>query len=354
MITYMNLWNSYNRTKQYRLAEEYMEKARPYIEAEKDSIYRFAFLVLECSLYWETGKKEQVYSHLDEMVEGAINDKNATDYVQDILDFCELLKSMKEYESWKKVIRSFEKYVREHENIYFKLLLTEMWMDYYKSTDDTNKYIQLCVEHAELSQKQKEISYKERATAIDIKIELREKEEKRKQAEKKSNTDPLTGLGNRFRLESDVPKLFAKAEEAHQLVGSGVLDIDCFKQKNDTYGHIEGDECISKVANIIQEAVEGQGHAYRYGGDEFVLLIQNASAERLQKIAEYIKGELHQLNMKNVNSYVCSELTISQGYACVHSGVDRKCTKLLEYADKALYKVKENGRNGYCIIDDEV
>ncbi len=270
-----------------------------------------------------------------------------------MLDICDLLKKMGEYEKWKQVILSYEKYATEQLSIYFQLVLTEMWMDYYKAIDDMNKYIHLCVDHAELYRKQKEINDKERAAVIDIKIELQEKEAARKRAEQKSNTDLLTGLGNRYALRQEAERLIKEAGRTKQHIGVGVLDIDCFKQKNDTYGHIEGDECLRQIGKILLESVKGVGHAYRFGGDEFVILMHDGNEQGIKTLAEKIKHELHALQIENINSLVLPVLTISQGYASFVPEEDTNDEKLLIHADKALYEAKKAGKNGYYIITEK-
>ena len=130
----------------------------------------------------------------------------------------------------------------------------------------------------------------------------------------------------------------------------GLLDIDCFKQHNDTYGHIHGDRCLKNVADVLKKSVEKNGKAYRFGGDEFVLLIQNGEEETITDIAENIKKELQQLHIEDSDSGRQTTVTISQGYARFLPSRQENRYSLIEHADKALYEVKENGRDGFRII----
>ena len=70
-------------------------------------------------------------------------------------------------------------------------------------------------------------------------------------------------------------------------IAVGVIDIDCFKQHNDKYGHIQGDRCLQHVADVLKNAVEKRGKAYRFGGDEFVLLIQNGEENTIPSVFFY-------------------------------------------------------------------
>lgn len=352
LVTYINLAASYRYMESYDLAEKYLKMAECYMTGENKKIYRYTFLILECQLWWSTGKSESVYAHMDELLESGTQDINASDYSMDMRDLCCLLKEMEEYDYWKRIICDFEKYVGDQNAVYVRLMLNEMWMDYYKTIGDKDTYIKLCVEHIELHQRQEKITNKERAAAIDIKIQLREKEVERRRAEALSTTDALTGLGNRYLIAQDVGSMAKEAVAKQRKMTVGVLDIDCFKQQNDTYGHIKGDWCIKTVAKILQDAVSDTGKAYRFGGDEFVILLPMGERELVEQIATRIQDKLKEAKIENIHSIVIPEVTISQGYACFIPGESEDKDTLIEHADRALYYVKKNGRNAYHIIEE--
>lgn len=351
LITYMNLAASYRHMEKYELAEKYLIMAEDYLTPENEAVYQYTFLIFECLLWWATGKSERVYEHMDRLLESGVKDSNASDYVQDMKDLCSLLKEMKEFDAWKRIIIDFQKYADEQNTVYFRLLRNELWRDYYKTIGDEETYIKLCVEYIELHQKQAKITNKERAAAIDIKIQLREKEMERRQAEALSTTDALTGLGNRYLLAQDLDTIVKEAAKNQQKIAVGVLDIDCFKQHNDTYGHIKGDSCIKTVAKIIQEAVNDVGKSYRFGGDEFVILMPKGERTSVEQIAKQIQERLIKAEIENVNSVVLPQVTVSQGYACFAPKEGENMDASIEHADHALYFVKKNGRNNYYIIE---
>ena len=163
-----------------------------------------------------------------------------------------------------------------------------------------------------------------------------------------SVTDALTGLGNRYSLEREAVHIIRDA--GGERITVGVLDIDCFKQLNDTYGHIQGDRCLKVVADILKEAVMDCGHVYRFGGDEFVMLFPAGMENRIEEIAEAILQKIAEVGIANEHSVVQPNLTISQGYACFVPEGTESGARLIEHADKALYYVKRNSRNAYYII----
>lgn len=350
LVTYMNLLVSYFALQENELAEKYLDLAESFFRKDVITTHKYTFLITKCWLYWNIGRSDFVYQKLKELMESGEKDVNTSDYVQDMRNLCGLLKEMGEFDKWKVIIESFEQNVKDQEAVYFQLIQAEMWMEYYKTTGDRERYIEQCVKHAELYKKQKEVTDKERIAAIDIKIKLREKEAERKYAELKSSTDPLTGLGNRYLLEIDAVDIIDKAIRNRQKMAVGVLDVDCFKHYNDTYGHIQGDKCLKLVANVIQRSIGELAKAYRFGGDEFVLLFTSGNQKDVINVAEAIKAELRRTWESRADLKKLIEITVSQGYAYFlpTEGESGEC--LIEHADKALYQVKQNGRNGFKMI----
>lgn len=352
MVTYLNMVLSYRNLGQYDLAKKYLKLAEDYLNDEDRELYKYSFLILKCQLCWHVGETQYIYEHMDELLESGEKNSNTSDYVQDMQDLCNLLKEMKEYTYWKKIILDFEKYAKEQKTVYFELILTEMWMEYYREVNEIQKYERLCVDYVKLHHMQKEILDKESVAAIDIKIQLMKKEMERRRATELSETDALTGLGNRYRLAQDAGELIKTAYEKQKKIGVGVLDIDFFKQHNDTYGHIMGDKCIRVVADVLQESVGDNGKVYRFGGDEFIILFAKGEKAQIRKTAERILNKLKAANIENIHSGVVPRVTISQGYACFVPDKAEDKDTLIEHADRALYYVKKNGRNAYHIIEE--
>ena len=349
--TYINLASAYLALEKYILSEEYIEKAKEWLTKDANCAYRLYFKCTEWRLNWAIGRKDEVKEDVNAILSEVMQDSYSTDYVESIQLICELMQKMKEFEKWKLVIVTFENFAKEQESTYYQLILTELWMEYYKAASQREKYIEYCVKHAELYQKQKAVANKERASAIDIKIALFQKEVERKKVEIRSYTDSLTGLGNRYKLDKDIKKVLKEACAKENVIAFGLLDIDCFKQENDTYGHIKGDECLVHVADILKKALDGRGGAYRFGGDEFILLIWDGAPENVTAIARKIKENLHLLKLENLNSTIIPEVTVSQGYASFLPKSNTTREEMLELADEALYIVKERGKNGYFILE---
>jgi diguanylate cyclase (GGDEF)-like protein len=350
LVTYLNLMESFLMLDNLEEAETYRKLVEPLMETDAGKDYKYTFLIAKCRLFWQLGKKDYVYEHMDELLASGVDVINTSDHVQNMTGLCALLKHMEAYKEWETINKAFEKYAEEQNSVYFQMIKTEMWMDYYKTINQTERYVQLCVEHAELHQQQKRLNDKERATAIDLKIELQEKEEKRKEAERKSIRDALTGLGNRYMLAMDLANYMEKAGTNDKHIAVGLVDIDCFKHLNDTYGHITGDICLRAVAKVLEEAVGNFGTVYRYGGDEFVIFMLLEDDGVLEQVAQNIIESLKKQEIHAADATLITELTVSQGYVFMKPESKMTGVQLVECADNALYFVKEHGRNGYHII----
>ena len=111
----------------------------------------------------------------------------------------------------------------------------------------------------------------------------------------------LTGVGNRYKLEKDYKMLKKICCEKDCKVVVGIIDIDYFKQVNDTYGHLRGDFYLKEISQIIKEETINTGGVYRYGGDEFVVLLIDVDDEEVQKIAEKIKRNIEKRRLESTD-----------------------------------------------------
>jgi diguanylate cyclase len=155
-----------------------------------------------------------------------------------------------------------------------------------------------------------------------------------------ANTDPLTGLHNRRAMDQHLDALWNGQDGAPLSVL--MLDIDHFKRINDTYGHPCGDLVIRQVAETLHHCLRAEDSAFRYGGEEFMVLLPNTSMEGAVSVAESIRGRVEQLHMTHHDggSMHC---TVSLGVASRHAQED--CHSLFQRADRALYQAKQHGRN---------
>jgi len=162
-----------------------------------------------------------------------------------------------------------------------------------------------------------------------------------------SRTDELTGLGNRRRMEEDVARAHARALRSGRNYGIALFDVDHFKCFNDHYGHIAGDETLRRVASCIDLAVRAGECAYRYGGEEFLLLMPDCSPyESIYLMGERIRRTVEQAAIPHESRPSEPPLvTLSGGVSCWTPDSSLSPQQVIKEADDALFEAKAAGRN---------
>jgi diguanylate cyclase (GGDEF)-like protein len=166
--------------------------------------------------------------------------------------------------------------------------------------------------------------------------------------------DGLTGIQNRRMFDQHIHRIWQQAQRDGQRVAVLLVDIDCFKDYNDRYGHQAGDECLRAVAvSLSQCARRPLDFVARYGGEEFAVILYEASREYVAEVLTRIQRSIAELNIPHEASRVASRLTVSIGAAFVLPGPNRTHEGLIQLADEALYSAKEQGRNCVVVMESE-
>ncbi|RUL48681.1 diguanylate cyclase domain-containing protein [Lysinibacillus antri] len=164
--------------------------------------------------------------------------------------------------------------------------------------------------------------------------------------EEKVNFDGLTGLYNRRYFNETMLKEWAIAKEKHFPISIILFDIDFYKNFNDTYGHLAGDECLKTIATCLKNFNdEPVRFVARFGGEEFVVFLQGQDEHQAMQLAEEIRKAVENLKIPHSKSEVHDYVTISMGVATVIPTDYIKSTKIFNMADQAMYESKNNGRN---------
>ncbi|WP_046227944.1 sensor domain-containing diguanylate cyclase [Paenibacillus dauci] len=162
-----------------------------------------------------------------------------------------------------------------------------------------------------------------------------ETREKERRLQSEANQDPLTGLLNRRALQS-ITDNWVYNQYSFAVI---ILDIDHFKSVNDTYGHPIGDEVLKMLAGVLRSQVRTEDLCFRYGGEEFVILLYEVSEQEVMEIAERIRQ-----TTAIFPTPMGPKITISLGVTLSQDG-ESEAQQLFKHADTALYQAKENGRN---------
>lgn len=164
-----------------------------------------------------------------------------------------------------------------------------------------------------------------------------------RKSERNATTDALTGLGNRHSMEDTFPRELKRCVKSERPVSLIMIDVDRFKTFNDQFGHVAGDRALSAVANVLQGQFRTMDLLVRYGGDEFAILLPEATQEEAMAIAERIRAAVSGSTSDGSDSLIRVPIEVSIGVA--ELAADGSYESLLKAADEALYRAKHAGRN---------
>ena len=170
-----------------------------------------------------------------------------------------------------------------------------------------------------------------------------------KELESLSFKDGLTGVANRRMFDSVLEEEWVSARRNNQPLSIALIDIDYFKQYNDHYGHIQGDNCLVRVAQTLNSAATRSRDFFaRFGGEEFVLVLPETDEKSASKIAERCRALIFKEQIPHEKSQVGQVLTISLGLGTIVPSRTDEPRAFIEEVDRRLYQAKHSGRN--CIV----
>ena len=214
--------------------------------------------------------------------------------------------------------------------------------------DDKNKITGI-VNLVELQRAMNEVLDKRRSD-LEQAVEERTRELKQAnhQLEQLAVHDGLTGLLNRRAMDQQLEKLSALTARYGNRYSVILCDIDHFKLLNDSLGHVEGDEILCRVANTLSRSVRATDLVYRYGGEEFLVVLPETSLDGALDVAQRIRESIEAAKMPHPDSATSKWVTISLGVREVFVDADGETEtwiETVEHADRALYLAKQKGRN---------
>lgn len=160
------------------------------------------------------------------------------------------------------------------------------------------------------------------------------------------NSDGLTGLSNRRHFDEYLELEWRRAIREQTQLSLLMIDVDYFKSYNDSFGHLDGDEALRKVAAAIRDACSRPSDLpARYGGEEFAIVLPNTSQGGARLVAEKLRQAVEVLKIPHISPTAGNRLTISIGLATLVPQQSSNCRELILAADKGLYLAKNNGRN---------
>jgi len=313
-------------------------------------------LATEAMYYHIAGKDEKCQERIARIHKELTPNMPIMDMFDDFYDYIKILLERDCEEEFWKLIDIMEPMVKSLDITNMILKILGMKLQFYRKHKLHAEYLQaaaLYYEYSERAAVENNTMMNNvlnlRRSLEEVNMEKLEIEEKNVILQAKSETDALTGLSNRFRLNDYSEMAFQKALDEGTSLAVEILDMDNFKGYNDRYGHQRGDECIQLVASAIKSMEEFGAKTFRYGGDEFMLIYEGKTREEIIECAAELRNRVMALNIEHPTSKVSNIMTISQGFCWDIPVEGNRMWDYLHAADDMLYRVKQRKRNNFCI-----
>ena len=357
IIVCANLCQTYLHIGNTDAAFEQLNRLKELCQKHVYSINDISINILETELYNAVGNIEARDAAIERLASVKFGSLNVFDALNELYTHCMLLLEIGKYDEFLKMVERIE-FLANGPTVDQQIL--ELRMNYFDKVGDRESYLELAGKYYILVSQRKKEQNKIISHNIATRMRLVEEENRRKEVEisnlqlkQKSEHDPLTGMNNRYKLNELAELAFHRAYLNGTPLTIEILDIDCYKEFNDNYGHQAGDDCLIRIAEAIRSMEDFSGvHTARYGGDEFVVIYEEYSKRDVERMAQRLQDKIKSLNIEHKFSKVSDRITISQGlFHKIPSG-GNKTWDFLYAADMALYAVKNSGKNHFYVGTD--
>lgn len=227
-------------------------------------------------------------------------------------------------------------FLKEEEVIKKSILIAESTIE---TDKDKELYMNLAHDYTELLEQMKRVV--RMSDIIENKLN-----DVRLSIDEISKIDFVTNIYNRRYFDKVFMEEWENSKNDKNSLAVVMIDIDKFKEYNDRYGHIKGDQCLEMISSEIKKVMEETGDVVsRYGGEEFICLIKNSDLKKAEYVAEKIRKSVEDLNIEHKGWSEYKIVTVSIGIASVKPTSDLIPETIISMADEALYRAKNSGRN---------
>lgn len=351
IINYLRGSNCLFRKKK-RDAQGYLSKMKQYMAMQDEAAakaFRLPYLFLQARIFVSSGENEALTPVLREMAAIFEREPVLYDYMEDIFYLCNPLLEESRLDEVKKLIDRCVGKIEHCGITHVERLFFELRLKYDQAAGHKNKVFDDLRELNERLIRQTDEQNERSLHAIELSSIMTDLRTRNKQTireneilKQQADTDALTGLPNRYAMNDMLDEVFERSCRSKKTLCIGILDVDYFKEYNDTYGHQAGDVCLNAIAGSLRKLSAGKDvFCARYGGDEFVIICENTDQKRAAEIARTLNEDISSCMIRHKLSHISDFVTVSQGYCCDIPDDGMKIWDYLAEADKALYAVKK-------------
>ena len=351
-IVCANLCQAYLYLGHTEEAAQQLDRLKSLCSDQDSSIDDISICILETALYNSTGDHDARDRAISRLAALKLDSMSVYNALGELYRHCMLLLEIGKLDEFVSMVDRID-FLASGPTVEKQIL--ELRLSYYEKIGDQTNHANTAAQYYAVTRRNEKERNKVICHNIITRMRLDEEETRRKEVElsnlmlkQKSEHDALTGMNNRYKLNELSELAFHRAYLNGTPLTVEILDIDCYKEFNDNYGHQAGDECLIKIADAIRSMEEFNGvHTARYGGDEFVIIYEEYSKKDVEKMAQRLHERIYNLNIEHKHSKVSDRVSISQGlFHKIPSGLN-KTWDFLYGADMALYIVKSQGKNNY-------
>lgn len=324
---------------------------------------------LKMQVCWALGDKEESLRQLDRIKKLITEIDEFSDIFYDIMEVLEFCLKVDLLEKAEEILEFIAPIVEKSELLGAHLRLERIRLAFAEKTG--NRQMRLdALENFYTHSLEKENDdmdalmhfFSIRRTMDDLKARQEKMRKENEELEKRADHDALTGIANRYALNNYADQAFDSAYKDKKLLAIGFIDMDNFKQLNDSYGHLTGDECLKKAAGILDECCreysrpERKCCAFRYGGDEFLLILGEMDKSEIGRFSSEVaeraaEAEIPAANGENSGGEpVRVAFHMSQGYYTAVPHGPNRLWDFMGHADRAVYDIKKSDKGGISIL----
>ncbi|MBO5564050.1 MAG: GGDEF domain-containing protein [Lachnospiraceae bacterium] len=326
-----------------KLMEEYDDFS------EGDLSLPLAFIKVRIAL--AKGQKKEAEKLLDDLIAAVENEETVYDCLDDLFTLLRYLTEKKYTKMADRIIQTIREKIENSDIAYVLLMFSEILVSNYEAAGNTRMVVRELKRQHELTKRLRSDQKELHGFSIDLIRAISDLQEKQNRILKENAilqeqafTDALTGIPNRHSMNRELALSYERAFHEKKPLGVAFLDIDSFKEYNDTYGHKKGDECLKLIAGELSKLAEDPDiFCARYGGDEFIIVFENMDEESILQKARELADGIAAHKIKNKHTHVSDLVTISQGICYGVPREENKFWDYLETADRALYSAKRKG-----------
>ena len=352
----LNLADSCQDAGETEKAGELLARVAPWLEKADEDPMVCDYFLRRASVSYKLGDTQTGDRFVDEALARIPQDVYPLPLYDDLRSVSEELLARGDLAREARIFAWITAYADKVESTLEKLVAVRAMANHYKGVGETDRAMAYFMQADEL--------HEERArdlTRMQLNVyrqqqeadaEIRSLKKKMRKNEEMISLEPMTKLLNRSALLKAASEFIEAAKKRKQKVGAIFLDIDFFKECNDTYGHARGDEIIRAVARVCKKEESANVRFARYGGDEFFGLTRGLSDEAVLEIARRICRRIREADLPNEKNPQGGRITLSVGVA--NAAITDRTDTIIEianFADKALYHAKNTGKNAIWLLD---